>query len=117
MNLKYKDYTGWYEYDDEAGIYYGEVAGLRAVITFESPYEEEIEKEFRTSIDVYLDWCEERGKEPEKPFSGEITLRVSPEMHKKIDQVSRSSGCYVDEWVLNWIQRGLEESKLDKVAG
>lgn len=33
--LKYKGYTGYVVYDDEARIFHGEVAAIKAVITFQ----------------------------------------------------------------------------------
>ena len=33
--MKYKDYTGQVEYDDEAGLFHGEVVNLQDVITFQ----------------------------------------------------------------------------------
>lgn len=33
-------------------------------------------------MDEYLDWCAERGKRPEKPFSGKLVLRIAPEVHR-----------------------------------
>lgn len=50
-------------------IFHGEVVGLRNVITFQGTSAEEIKKEFKISIDGYLDWCEELKQKPDKPFS------------------------------------------------
>ena len=61
--LKYKGYTGYVVYDDEARIFHGEVAAIKAVITFQGTTVDEIEQAFKDSVDDYLDWCEERGKE------------------------------------------------------
>jgi len=36
---------------------------------------------FRDSIDDYLAWCEERGEAPEKTYSGNIRLRMKPDLH------------------------------------
>ena len=73
--LKHKGYSGYVVYDDEARIFHGEVVGLRAVITFQGTTVEEIEHAFKDSIDDYLEWCKERGKEPEKPHSGKFNLK------------------------------------------
>lgn len=62
--MKYKGYIGHVTYDDEAKLFHGEVASLRAVITFQGTTTEEVEAAFRDSVDDYLDWCAERGKEP-----------------------------------------------------
>jgi predicted HicB family RNase H-like nuclease len=57
--LKYKGHTGHVEFDDEAGIFHGEVLDLRDVITFQGETVEEIKKAFRDSIDDYLEYREE----------------------------------------------------------
>ena len=44
---------------------------LRDVITFQGKSVDELEKAFKDSIDDYLEFCEERGEEPDKPFSGD----------------------------------------------
>lgn len=73
--MKYREYTGHVEYDDEAGIFHGEVLDLRDVITFQGKSVDEVEKSFRESIDDYLEFCEQRGEEPANPFAGRLTLR------------------------------------------
>jgi predicted HicB family RNase H-like nuclease len=35
---------------------------------------QKLEKAFRDSVDDYLDFCAERGEEPDKPFSGRFML-------------------------------------------
>lgn len=82
--LKYKGYTGVVQFDDEAMIFHGEVMGLRDVITFRGKTPEELKKEFEISIDGYLNWCMELGQEPEKPFSGNIHLRLQPDLHAQL---------------------------------
>jgi len=52
--MTYKGYTGSFRFDDEAGIFHGEVSGSRDVVTFQGLNLEELEKAFRESIDDYL---------------------------------------------------------------
>ena len=68
--MEYKGYAGQAEYDDVAGIFHGEVINTRDVITFEGESLSDAEKAFRESVDDYLGWCREDGKEPDKPPSG-----------------------------------------------
>ena len=68
--MRYKGFAGMAEYDDEAGIFHGEVINTRDVITFEGESLGEAEKAFRESVDDCLAWCREDGKEPDKPHSG-----------------------------------------------
>ena len=82
--MNYKGFVGVVEYDDEARIFSGEVINTRSVITFQGTSVDEVEKEFRASIDDYLDWCREDGIEPEKPYSGKFNVRLSPVFHSQV---------------------------------
>jgi predicted HicB family RNase H-like nuclease len=68
--MEHRGYVGRVEYDDEAGIFHGEVINTRDVITFQGATVAELKKAFRDSVEDYLAFCLERGEEPEKPFSG-----------------------------------------------
>ena len=67
--MEYKGYTGKVEFDDQAGIFHGEVVNLRAVITFQGRSAEALRQAFVGSIDDYLSWCDEHGK-PSSTGSG-----------------------------------------------
>jgi predicted HicB family RNase H-like nuclease len=82
--MEYKGYVGEVEFDDEAKILHGEVIGIRDVVTFEGESVAEIEQAFRDSVDDYLDFCRQRGEDPDKPCSGKFVVRVSPELHRKL---------------------------------
>jgi predicted HicB family RNase H-like nuclease len=65
--LTYKGYTGHCEIDFEAGIIFGRVAGIRDVVTFQGDDVTEAKQAFYDSVDDYLEFCQELGKEPNKP--------------------------------------------------
>jgi predicted HicB family RNase H-like nuclease len=44
----------------------------------------ELKTSFEDSIDDYLEFCEERGEEPDKPFSGKFVLRIDPVLHRRL---------------------------------
>lgn len=105
--LKYKGYTGVVQFDDEAMIFHGEVIGLRDVITFRGTTPEEIKKEFEISVDGYLDWCNELGQEPERPFSGNIHLRLLPELHSKLATEAKTHGISLNNYINQTLQRAV----------
>src|SRR3546814_16019777 len=71
MTLEYKGYTaGPVEFDDDQGLFHGTVAGLRDVVTFAGRSAVELKTAFRESIDDYLDFCAQEGRDPDRPFSG-----------------------------------------------
>ena len=68
--MEYRGYVGMVEFDDEADIFHGEVVNLRDVITFRGRSVDELRRAFEESVDDYLAWCAEPGKQPDKLFSG-----------------------------------------------
>lgn len=58
--LEYKSFIGTVEFDDESNVFTGKVENTRVVITFHGVNEEELELEFRKSVDDYLDWCKKQ---------------------------------------------------------
>ena len=105
--MKYKGYTGKVEYDDEAGIFYGEVIGLRDVITFKGTSVKELQKSFKESIDDYLAFCTRMGKTPDIPASGRLVLRVPPELHSSASVVAKSEGKSLNSWIAEAVKEKL----------
>ena len=103
--LQYKGYTGRVEFDDEAGLFHGEVIDLRDVITFQGTSVEELESAFRDSIEDYLEFCEERGEEPDRPFSGKLMLRLSPDLHRQAYVRARQEGKSLNQWISEKLER------------
>jgi predicted HicB family RNase H-like nuclease len=64
--MKHKGYEGTVEFDEDAGIFYGEVANTRDVITFQGGSVKELRRAFRDSVEDYLAFCAERGEEPDE---------------------------------------------------
>ena len=103
--MSYKGYRATVAYDDEAGIFHGEVTGTRDVITFEGTSVEQLRKEFRFSIDDYLTVCAERGRQPDKPFSGKIPLRVAPKVHRAATAAAKAAGKSLNAWLAETVEQ------------
>ena len=97
--MNYKGYIGRVEFDDEAEIFHGEIVNLRDVVTFQGRTVDELRRAFEDSIDDYLAWCAERGKSPDKPFSGKFVVRVDPEVHRAISAAAQQAGKSLNAWV------------------
>ena len=103
--LKYKGYTGHVEFDDGVGLFHGEVLDLRDVITFQGKTAEELERAFRDSIDDYLEFCAQRGEEPDKPFSGRLMVRLPPDLHRKAYVSARGEGKSLNQWIAEKLEK------------
>ncbi len=97
--MNYKGYTGNVVFDDEAGIFHGDVLDTKDVITFQGQSVAEIESAFRDSIDDYLEFCKDLNEKPDKPFSGKFIVRVSPVLHHQIYLKAVQSGKSLNKWI------------------
>jgi predicted HicB family RNase H-like nuclease len=104
--MKYKGYESVVEFDDEAEIFHGEIINIRDVITFQGSSVEELKQAFKDSVDDYLEFCQQRGEEPDKPFSGKFVVRINPQLHKVIAVRARQEGKSLN----SWIEQQLSES-------
>lgn len=105
--MNYKGYSGRVEYDDEAKIFHGEVIDTHDVITFQGTSVAEIEKAFCESIDDYLDFCRQRGEQPDKPFSGKFVLRLPKELHHKLYLQASKNGKSINNWLVEVIREAV----------
>jgi predicted HicB family RNase H-like nuclease len=95
----YKGYAGSIEFDDEDMVFHGRVLGIRDIVTFEAETAEQLVKAFQGSVDDYLAFCKERGADPQKPYSGKLALRTTPEIHALLGKAAASDGKSINQWV------------------
>lgn len=112
--MKYKGYQGQVTYDEDAKLFHGEVVGLRDVVTFQGTSVDELEQAFKDSVDEYLDFCKELGRTPEKPFSGNLLLRLPPELHERAAYEAKCSGVSLNTWLKQGVQHLLSSSPTHK---
>jgi len=109
--LTYKGYQGRFEYDPEADIFHGDVLHLSDVITFQGRSIDEMKEALAESIEVYLEFCTEKGKAPEKPFSGNFYLRISPEIHQRIARKAAHDGVCLNKWISRTLEKAAKEKR------
>lgn len=103
--LEHKGYRGHVEFDAQAGIFQGEILDTRDVVTFQGKTVNEIKRAFRDSVEDYLEFCAERGEEPDKPFSGRLMVRLSPELHRRLYIEAREQGKSLNQLIAEKIDR------------
>ena len=105
--MTYKSYEAIVEVDEDADIFHGEVINLRDVITFHGRSVDELKRAFAESVDDYLAFCNARGEEPEKPFSGQFVVRAEPSLHKALVGAAKRAGVSLNKWVTAALERAL----------
>jgi predicted HicB family RNase H-like nuclease len=97
--MNYKGYIGVVKFDSDAGVLRGQVADLRDVITFQGQTVAEVVQAFHDSVDDYLEFCAERGENPERPFSGKLLVRLKPDVHRALTATAMDRGVSVNRLV------------------
>ncbi len=101
--MSYKGYAARVEYDAHDRIFVGHLAGIRDIVGFHGSSVEELEKAFQEAVDDYLAACVKLGQHPNKPASGKMLLRVSPEVHSAAIMVAESEGKSLNQWAAHVI--------------
>ena len=79
----------------------------RDVITFQGTSVEDLELAFRESVDDYLEFCAERGEEPDKSFIGRLMVRFSPELHCSLHVAAKEEGKSLNELIAEPLQKAV----------
>ena len=108
--MEYKGYYAKVEYDDSAGMLHGEVINVAPypIVTFQASNVDDLKREFHTSIDDYLRWCAEDGAEPRRGFSGKLSLRLGPDLHRQVSVEAAALDLSINEWITRTISKEIE---------
>lgn len=97
--LTYRGYTARLDVDAEGGIISGRVLDLRDILYFEAETPVEAVTAFHETVDDYLSWAAEDGFEPNRPYSGKLPFRTTPEHHRKIALAAAQAGKSINAWM------------------
>ena len=98
--MQYKGYSAIVRYSAEDECLVGHIAGINDIVGFHGDSVEEMRKVFEESVDFYLDSCARMGHEPNKPYSGRVTLRLPPELHAKLAIQAEMEGSSLNNWMV-----------------
>jgi predicted HicB family RNase H-like nuclease len=97
-SMTYKGYSAVIQYDDSDGIFFGRLAGIRDGVNFHGETVEELKAAFRESVDGYIEVCAKARKSPQKPYSGQLMVRVDPQVHADAAIAAELSGVSLSKW-------------------
>ena len=110
--LKYKNYQGSIEYDEEGETLHGKVLHVRDLITYEAETAKGLKKAFHDSVNDYLETCEAEGIEPNKPYSGSFNVRPGVKLHEQLARMAamrgRSMNALVKEALSDFVSKADE---------
>ena len=98
--MNYKGYAARIEYSDDDKCFIGHIAGIRDIIGFHGRSVNSLCAAFEEADDDYLETCKQADISPQRPYSGKVMLRISPEMHAEIAMKGEAHGKSLNQWAL-----------------
>ena len=68
-------------------------------ITYEGQDVNELRQDFEGAIDDYIAVCKSQGKEPRTPYSGNLNIRITPEIHSRIAMMAMQAGTTINAFI------------------
>lgn len=96
--MSYKGYAARIEYSDEDQSFIGHIAGITDVVGFHGESVAELRAAFEEAVEDYLETCARLDRSPQKPYSGKIMLRLTPEIHAAVATAAQVSGKSINQW-------------------
>lgn len=102
--MEYKGFTARIEYDGDDEVFVGRLLGMRAVVSFHADTVAKLKREMHVAVDEYVASCERRGETPEKPLSGNVPLRMPPEVHGRAAVLAEASGKSLNQLITELVE-------------
>lgn len=108
MNMMEVDgYKARIEYDPKLDQFRGEILGLNGSADFYGKSPASLRKDFRKSLKVFLDVCDEKGINPKRKYSGKFNLRISSGLHSQIAAHATTEHKSINQWVSEALERSV----------
>ncbi len=99
MNMmKYNNYIARIEFDEQDRIFVGRLAGIDDIVLFHGRTVDELETAFHESVDHYLEVSERTARAAQKPYSGNLMLRINPDIHAAVATIAQVQGKSINQW-------------------
>jgi predicted HicB family RNase H-like nuclease len=99
MIFKHEGFIAEITYEEGDKLMHSSVLNTRAVLHFAGRNIGEMKKAFADTIADYRDWCSQHGVEPEKPYSGTLSLRIPPELHRRVAEKAAKTGESINQFI------------------
>ncbi len=107
--MEVDDYKAKIEYDSDLDQFRGEILGLNGSADFYGKTPASLRKEFKNSLKVFLEVCEEKGINPTKDYSGKFNLRIPSRLHREIAARATAADKSINQWVSEILKHSISE--------
>lgn len=109
--MKYKGYSALVRYSEDDDCLIGRILGINDIVSFEADSVKQIRAEFEFALNDYIKMCGEMGKEPDRPYSGKLVVRLPGELHKQLAVKAEAEGMSINDAIVAAVEKIFEETK------
>lgn len=106
--MTYRGYAARIDYSDDDVCFVGHLVGINDVVGFHGESVAELRAAFEEAVDDYLQTCEKLNRAPQKPYSGDLVLRIPPEVHAAIAMAAEVNGKSINQWATDTFADALQ---------
>lgn len=106
--FSYKGYQGSIETSIKDRCLFGKILNITDLILYEGQTLDELEADFKESVNDYLETCKEAGIEPKKPFKGSFNVRIGQELHEKAAKRASLIGKSLNDYIKDIVKKDTE---------
>ena len=88
--MTHKGYAARIEYSDEDHCFIGHIAGINDIVGFHGDSVAQLRTAFEDAVEDYLETCEKLNRSPQKPYSGNLMLRLPQKSTQQLPQLPKS---------------------------
>ncbi len=97
--MQYKGYYGSIEASVEDRCLYGKLEFIDPLVNYEGDTVQALEAAFHDAVNDYIETCQAKGIEPQKPYRGTFNVRVGRDLHRAAAVAARQRGLNLNELV------------------
>ena len=105
--FEYKGYLGSAEIDLTDNILHGKLMFIKDIVTYAAHSPQALKTAFEEAVEDYLTTCEKLNRAPQKSYSGQLMLRVPPEIHAAVAMAAQASGKSINQWAAEAFARAV----------
>jgi predicted HicB family RNase H-like nuclease len=86
------------DFVSDCPMFVEQLAGINDAIGFNATNVADVVESFHEAVDDYVATCERAGKAREKPYSGNVMFRISPQVHASAALAAQLAGKSLNQW-------------------
>ncbi len=114
--LIYKGFIGQIDFNNDSKLLVGEVVNTQDLIEFYGETAQELQTNFKSRIDEYIQFHKVQSGVSPTPFVGNFTICLSLDQQNKVIHAAKSNGESVSHWLNQRVDSFLNQYFAKKIA-